>query len=1024
VRSALRLPPKEGGTVRTRGRACLLVLLLAAGAASADTFTVTSTADTDDGTCDADCTLREAINAANGNMDADIIDFSVAADSTITLGSPLANIDGDLDIDGTTATNLTVSDSGGFPIFQVGTGTTTVSGVTITGLDLAIAMDAKATFDLAAAGVYADDLSGAGAFEKLGAGQLSLSGTNDYTGGTTISEGSLNVSFANLPNGGPVVVGNGAQLIFTEDTVSVSNLFSGDISGGGSVTKEGAGSLGLIGTNSYGGGTVVNAGTLGVSPLNLPIGGAVTLNNDSILIFAELVGGVENTFSGVISGTGSLQKFGDGTVVLTGANSYEGGTLVLGGTLKGDSDSLKGDFTISVGGAMLVFDQASDGTFAGVIDGLGPVEKDGDGTLVFTGANTYSGGTTVTKGTLQGDTTSLPGNFDIGVDGTLTFDQATAGSYDGVFSGTGALQKSGDGALTVTADSSGFTGMTTLSAGGLQLTGTLGGAVLVETMTLLGGTGRIDGTLTSNGTVSPGPPGEIGTLSVQDAVLDDGSFLEVDVDEGGVADLLDVTDTATINGAEVVIRLGEGGFETAVPAEILRSTTLAGEGFAPLSDDFAFLDTTLSVVGSSVFLTVVDNGATFETFAKTRNQRAVAKALDDSEEDASGDYEDVLDELRQLSASELPRAYDRMSGEQLTMFFTPRLAARDRFSRMVDARLRGFASKAPYAVARSGDTGGGGLALASLPRPGLPGFALGAAGAAGIGATFIVGPEEGGAGPGGWLDGYGIFGDVDGDSGQTDVDYEVYGTSLGIDFRPSESWIFGAAGGYARIDANFDGRNGEAKADTGRGALYAAYAHDLFYLGASAGGGYGDFETKRKINFGTINRRAKADFDGWDVSAHGEVGITALSLGGVHIDPIASLDYTRLKQDSFEETGAGSLDLDTKSEIVNSLVSGVGARIHGTFSTEREWRMTPELRVAWTHEFEDKDRQVRTAFSGASTGGSFSVEGAELSRDSLVAGAGYVVSGPQGLNLYAGYDFRWNPDGLEHGVGIGLQFAW
>ena len=133
--SAPRLGPKEGSTVRTRGRACLFVLLLAAGAASADTFTVTSTADTDDGTCDADCTLREAINAANANTGADIIDFSVPAGSTITLGTSLANIDGDLDIDGTTATSLEVSDSGGFPIFQVDTGTTVVRGVSITGLE-------------------------------------------------------------------------------------------------------------------------------------------------------------------------------------------------------------------------------------------------------------------------------------------------------------------------------------------------------------------------------------------------------------------------------------------------------------------------------------------------------------------------------------------------------------------------------------------------------------------------------------------------------------------------------------------------------------------------------------------------------------------------------------------------------------------------------------------------------------------------------------------------------------------------
>src|SRR5262245_9602119 len=69
-------------------------------------FVVTTTADTDDGTCDTNCTLREAINATNANTGNDTISFSVSG--TITLGSALPALDDNLTIDGTGQT-ITVS---------------------------------------------------------------------------------------------------------------------------------------------------------------------------------------------------------------------------------------------------------------------------------------------------------------------------------------------------------------------------------------------------------------------------------------------------------------------------------------------------------------------------------------------------------------------------------------------------------------------------------------------------------------------------------------------------------------------------------------------------------------------------------------------------------------------------------------------------------------------------------------------------------------------------------------------------
>ena len=166
-------------------------------------------------------------------------------------------------------------------------------------------------------------------------------------------------------------------------------------------------------------------------------------------------------YAGVISGTGSVEKTGAGALVLTGANSYTGGTLVSAGSLIGNTTSLQGNV---VDNATLVFDQATDGTFAGAISGTGNVVKQGDGVLTLSGSNSYSGGTTIADGTLQGTTSSLQGNI---VDNAvLVFDQAGDGTFAGNITGSGTLIKNGTGAVTLDGVNS-YLGGTTINAGTL-----------------------------------------------------------------------------------------------------------------------------------------------------------------------------------------------------------------------------------------------------------------------------------------------------------------------------------------------------------------------------------------------------------------------------------------------------------------------------------------------------------------------------------------------------------------------------
>src|SRR5699024_8107723 len=102
--------------------------------------------------------------------------------------------------------------------------------------------------------------------------------------------------------------------------------------------------------------------------------------------------------------------------------------------------------------AKVVFDQSNDGTYAGAMSGSGALTKQGSGTLTLVGTNSYTGGTTVSNGALQGDTQSLQG--DIINNGEVVFGQNTSGSYADTMSGSGALTKQGSGTLTLSGDNS------------------------------------------------------------------------------------------------------------------------------------------------------------------------------------------------------------------------------------------------------------------------------------------------------------------------------------------------------------------------------------------------------------------------------------------------------------------------------------------------------------------------------------------------------------------------------------------
>ncbi|MDX3900374.1 MAG: autotransporter-associated beta strand repeat-containing protein [Sphingobium sp.] len=318
-------------------------------------------------------------------------------------------------------------------------------------------------------------ISGTGALAQIGAGATILTADNSYTGGTTIAAGTLQLGDGGSSGGIVGDVTNNGVLIFDR---SNALTFAGAISGAGAVTQAGAGTTTLTAANSYSGGTMISAGTLqlGDGGTSGSIVGDVV--NDGTLAFnrADAV-----SFAGTVSGTGALVQAGTGTTILTADNNYTGGTTISAGRLQlGDGGTSGGVVGDVINNGTLAFDRSDAVTFAGVISGTGAVTQVGAGTTILTAANSYTGGTTISAGTLQlgdgGTSGSIVGN--VANNGTLAFNRSDALIFDGTISGTGALAQIGAGATILTADNS-YTGGTTIAAGTLQLGngGTSGGIV-------------------------------------------------------------------------------------------------------------------------------------------------------------------------------------------------------------------------------------------------------------------------------------------------------------------------------------------------------------------------------------------------------------------------------------------------------------------------------------------------------------------------------------------------------------------
>ncbi|EDI6886015.1 fibronectin-binding autotransporter adhesin ShdA [Salmonella enterica subsp. enterica serovar Enteritidis] len=416
-------------------------------------------------------------------------------------------------------------------------GGTTISGGTLT----ADHADSLGTGAVANSGVLQvgegeleNTLSGSGSLVKTGTGELTLSGDNTYSGGTTITGGTLTADHADSLGSGDI------------DNSGVLKVGEGDLentlSGSGSLVKTGTGELTLSGGNDYSGGTTISGGTLTADHADSLGTGAVA--NSGVLQVGE--GELENT----LSGSGSLVKTGTGELTLSGDNSYSGGTTIIGGTLTADHADLLGTGAVANSGVL----QVGEGELENTLSGSGSLVKTGTGELTLSGDNSYSGGTTIIGGTLTADHADSLGTGAVANSGVL---QVGEGELENTLSGSGSLVKTGTGELTLSGDNS-YSGDTTIADGTLIAANVnaLGSGNIDNSGTLMldaNGAFELANITTHTGATTALAAGS--TLDAGQLTQEDGSTLSIDL--GAATDDAVITaDSVTLGGTLNVTGIG------------------------------------------------------------------------------------------------------------------------------------------------------------------------------------------------------------------------------------------------------------------------------------------------------------------------------------------------------------------------------------------------------------------------------------------------------------------------------------